>query len=170
MSLANAQIETAIGACHVLQYRVDNVNMHIGELARSANVNVQTIRFYERQSLLPRPLRSAAGYRVYDARDLERVLFIKRNQELGFTLAEINELLNIHTTFAKIRRPLRRNTKEVQAIIAMGHHRLKTINQKIRLLHDMRRNLTDVVQHLESASIASCPVAEPRRQSGSKKP
>jgi hypothetical protein len=68
-----------------------------------------------------------------------------------------------------MRRPLRRNTKEVQAIIAMGHHRLKTINQKIRLLHDIRRNLTGVVQHLESASIASCPVADPRRQSGSKK-
>jgi DNA-binding transcriptional MerR regulator len=145
------------------------MNMHIGELARGANVNVQTIRFYERQNLLPRPLRSAAGYRVYDARDLERVLFIKRNQELGFTLAEINELLQIHGAFAKMRRPLRRNTKEVQAIIAMGHHRLKTINQKIRLLHDIRRNLTGVVQHLESASIASCPVADPRRQSGSKK-
>ena len=132
-------------------------------------MNVQTIRFYERQSLLPRPLRSAAGYRVYDARDLERVLFIKRNQELGFTLAEINELLNIHATFAKMGGPLRRNTKEVQAIIAMGHRRLETINQKIRLLHDMRRNLTGVVQHLESARIASCPVAEPRRKNRSKK-
>lgn len=143
--------------------------MHIGELARSANVNIQTIRFYERQSLLPRPLRSAAGYRVYEARDLERVLFIKRNQELGFTLAEIDELLQIHGTFSKMRRPLRRNTKEVQGIINMGYHRLKTINQKIRLLHDMRRNLTSVVKHLESASIASCPVAKPGRPGGSKK-
>jgi len=142
--------------------------MHIGELARSANVNVQTIRFYERQSLLPRPLRSAAGYRVYGAGDLERVLFIKRNQELGFTLAEINELLNIHASFAKMRRPLRRNTKEVQAIIAMGYHRLKTINQKIRLLHDVRRNLIAVVQHLEGASIVSCPVAESPRKTRSK--
>jgi DNA-binding transcriptional MerR regulator len=127
------------------------MNMHIGELARSANVNVQTIRFYERQSLLPRPLRSAAGYRVYDSRDLERVLFIKRNQELGFTLAEINELLNIHGT------------------IAMGHHRLETINQKIRLLHDMRRNLTGVVQHLESANVATCPVSKPARKKTLKK-
>jgi DNA-binding transcriptional MerR regulator len=143
--------------------------MHIGELARSAHVNVQTIRFYERQSLLPRPFRNAAGYRVYDAGDLERVLFIKRNQELGFTLAEIKELLHIHGTLAKMRRPLRRNTKEVQAIIAMGYHRLETVNQKIRLLHDIRRNLTGVVRHLESARIASCPAAKPRRQSGSKK-
>jgi hypothetical protein len=68
-----------------------------------------------------------------------------------------------------MRRPLQRKTKEVQAIIAMGYHRLETINQKIRLLHDMRRNLTGVVRHLESASIASCPVAKPRWPSGSKK-
>jgi DNA-binding transcriptional MerR regulator len=145
------------------------MNMHIGELARSAKVNVQTIRFYERQSLLPRPLRSAAGYRVYDARDLERVLFIKRNQELGFTLAEINELLNIHGTFAKMRGTLQRNTKQIQAIIAMGHHRLETINQKIRLLHDMRRNLTGVVQHLESANVATCPVSKQARKKTLKK-
>jgi hypothetical protein len=51
----------------------------------------------------------------------------------------------------------------------MGCHRLETINQKIRLLHDMRRNLTAVVRHLEGASIASCPVAEPPRKRGSKK-
>src|SRR5438270_1275214 len=132
--------------------------MHIGELARSANVNVQTIRFYERQSLLARPMRSTAGYRLYEARDLERVIFIKRNQELGFTLAEIKELLDIHSALGRVRRPLRRNMKEVQAIIGMGRHRLQTINQKIRLLHDMRRNLSSVVQHLERSTVATCPV------------
>ena len=134
--------------------------MHIGELARSAQVNVQTIRFYERQGLLPRPMRSEAGYRCYEARDLERVIFIKRNQELGFTLAEINQLLQLHRTMLAMARPTRRKSGEVQAIIAMGHERLQTINQKIRTLHDMRRNLAAVVKHLESANIASCPVAK----------
>ena len=143
--------------------------MHIGELARSASVNVQTIRFYERQSLLPRPPRSDAGYRVYEARDLERVIFIKRNQELGFTLAEIKELLEIHGAMAAMRRPLRRKSEEVQAIVVMGRKRLETINQKIRTLHDMRRNLASVVQHLENANIATCPVAKPVRGHGSKK-
>jgi DNA-binding transcriptional MerR regulator len=143
--------------------------MHIGELARNAQVNVQTIRFYERESLLMRPPRSRAGYRIYEARDLERVIFIKRNQELGFTLAEIKELLDIHSALARVRRPLRRNMKEVQAIINMGRRRLETINQKIRLLHDMRRNLSSVVQHLESATIATCPVANLAPKKRSKK-
>ena len=134
--------------------------MHIGELARSAQVNVQTIRFYERQGLLPRQARTAAGYRSYEARDLERVIFIKRNQELGFTLAEIQPLFEIHERMMGLSRSPRRNSNEVQAILAMGRERLETINAKIRTLHDMRRNLAAVVKHLESPNIATCPVGK----------
>jgi MerR family copper efflux transcriptional regulator len=132
--------------------------MHIGELARSAQVNVQTIRFYERQGLLPRPARTAAGYRLYEARDLERVIFIQRNQELGFTLAEIQQLFELHDAMLATSRRTRRNSDEVQAIIAMGRERLQTINRKIQTLHDMRRNLAAVVKHLESANVATCPI------------
>jgi MerR family copper efflux transcriptional regulator len=132
--------------------------MHIGELARSAQVNVQTIRFYERQGLLPRPGRTAAGYRIYEARDLERVIFIQRNQELGFTLAEIQQLFELHDAMLATSRRTRRNSDEVQAIIAMGRERLQTINRKIQTLHDMRRNLAAVVKHLESANVATCPI------------
>jgi DNA-binding transcriptional MerR regulator len=142
--------------------------MHIGELARNAQVNVQTIRFYERQGLLPRPMRSEAGYRCYESKDLERVIFIKRNQELGFTLTEIRQLFELHEVMIGVSRPPRRNSGEVQAIIAMGQERLRTINQKIRTLHDMRRNLAAVVKHLEGANIATCPVvispAQKKRQ------
>jgi MerR family copper efflux transcriptional regulator len=134
--------------------------MHIGELARGAQVNVQTIRFYERQGLLPRPIRTAAGYRCYDARDLERVIFIQRNQELGFTLAEIQQLFQLHEAMIATSRRTRRNSDEVQAIIAMGRERLQTINRKIQTLHDMRRNLTAVVKHLESTNVATCPIGD----------
>ena len=133
--------------------------MHIGELARSAQVNVQTIRFYERQGLLPRPMRSATGYRCYEATDLERVIFIQRNQELGFTLAEIQQLLTLHAAMVATSQGRRRKSEEVQAVIAMGRERLQTINRKIRTLHDMRRNLAAAVKHLERANIATCPVA-----------
>ena len=134
--------------------------MHIGELARSAQVNVQTIRFYERQGLLPRPARTGAGYRCYEARDLERVIFIKRNQELGFTLAEIQPLFEIHERMMGLSRSPRRKSHEVQAILTMGRERLQMINAKIRTLHDMRRNLAAVVKHLEKANVATCPVAK----------
>jgi DNA-binding transcriptional MerR regulator len=73
-----------------------------GELAKRGGVNIETIRYYERRGLLPKPPRSAAGYRLFSLDDDRRVRFIKRAQELGFSLKEIEELLALqnepHTT------------------------------------------------------------------------
>ncbi len=73
--------------------RDEEALMKIGELAGRAGVNVQTIRYYERRGLLPEPDRRPSGYREYEPQVLERLHFIKRAQELGFTLSEIGELL-----------------------------------------------------------------------------
>ena len=70
--------------------------MRIGEISARAGVNVQTIRFYEREKLLRKPLRTVSGYRKFEEGDLERVRFIKDSQRLGFSLKEIKELLEIH--------------------------------------------------------------------------
>lgn len=67
--------------------------MRIAELARRAGAKVSTVRFYERRELLPAPLRSPNGYRVYDAQDVRRVRFLRRGQELGFTLNELAEFV-----------------------------------------------------------------------------
>jgi len=67
--------------------------MKIGELAETAGVNVQTIRYYERRGLLPEPARRPSGYREYQPETLDRLRFIRRAQELGFTLTEIGDLL-----------------------------------------------------------------------------
>lgn len=67
--------------------------MQIGELAERADVNVQTVRYYERRGLLPEPDRSPSGYRSYDEHDLLRLRFILRAKGLGFTLSEVGELL-----------------------------------------------------------------------------
>jgi Hg(II)-responsive transcriptional regulator len=67
--------------------------MRIGEVAAEAAVNIQTLRYYERVGLLPKPGRLTSGYRAYDRTAVRRVRFIKRAQELGFTLAEISDLL-----------------------------------------------------------------------------
>ncbi|MCA1605139.1 MAG: MerR family transcriptional regulator, partial [Acidobacteria bacterium] len=63
--------------------------MKAGELARNVGINVQTLHYYERIGLLPRPERSAANYRIYSDAALRRVQFIKKAQATGFTLAEI---------------------------------------------------------------------------------
>ncbi|MGH7145311.1 MAG: MerR family DNA-binding protein [Planctomycetota bacterium] len=65
----------------------------IGEVARRVAVNVETLRYYERRKLLPLPPRSRAGYRRYPLETVKRVRFIKRAQELGFSLKEIRDLL-----------------------------------------------------------------------------
>jgi DNA-binding transcriptional MerR regulator len=67
--------------------------LKIGEVARLAGVGVETLRFYERSGLLNRPARSEGGYRLYDARTLKTLEFIRRAQSLGFTLEEIKRII-----------------------------------------------------------------------------
>lgn len=135
------------------------MDMHIGELARTAGVNIQTIRFYERQALLPKPARNSSGYRSYEGKDVERVTFIKRNQELGFTLTEIKQLMQLHGSMATLPKPLRRKPDQVRAIISLGRERLSVIDEKVRLLRAMRRELSAVVEYLENMSGTVCPVS-----------
>lgn len=70
----------------------------IGAFAKAAGVRTDTIRYYERDGLLPPPARTAAGYRLYDDSDLERVRFIRKAQGLGFTLSEIAALLALRAS------------------------------------------------------------------------
>jgi len=133
--------------------------MRSGELARNAGVNLQTIRFYERQGLLPKPARTASGYRSYDQSDLERVLFIKRNQEIGFTLAEIKQLMDLHRVLASMGpRQFRKRPSELQGIIELGRERLMAINEKAKMLNSMRQQLEWLLQQLESSHLVTCPV------------
>ncbi|MHB1298058.1 MAG: MerR family transcriptional regulator, partial [Gemmatimonadaceae bacterium] len=91
----------------------------IGELARRARVNVQTVRYYERRGLLAEPPRRDSGYRDYDEGTLDRLRFIRRAQELGFTLTEIGELLAIRldpeTTAADVKGRATRKIEEIDA-------------------------------------------------------
>ena len=70
--------------------------MTIGKLAKKADVGVETIRFYERKGLLKKPS-AKSGFRQYSVEDAQKIRFIKRAQELGFTLNEVQELLKINT-------------------------------------------------------------------------
>lgn len=65
----------------------------IGEVARRADVHRETVRYYERRNLIDKPARRRSGYRIFTQRHIDQIRFIKRSQELGFTLSEIEELL-----------------------------------------------------------------------------
>src|SRR2546430_10273604 len=73
----------------------DAMALKIGEVVERGGVNLQTIRYYEREKLLPEPPRLPSGYRMFPEQTVHRVRFIKRAQELGFSLAEIRDLLSI---------------------------------------------------------------------------
>ncbi|HRK30632.1 MAG TPA: MerR family DNA-binding protein [Tepidisphaeraceae bacterium] len=121
------------------------------DLARQGGINVESIRFYERERLLPKPPRTASGYRVFTTDDVRRVRFIKRAQELGFSLREIKELLALRfepdTSCADVRE--RAETK------------LSDIDQKIRDLKRMRKALARLTTACPGrGSVNECPILE----------
>jgi MerR family transcriptional regulator, mercuric resistance operon regulatory protein len=105
----------------------------IAGLARAAGVNVETVRFYQRRGLIPEPSRPLGGVRRYAQEDADRIRFIKRAQAMGFTLAEIETLLELRT---------RRSCKATREIAST---KLRLIDERIRALRGLRRELARLV-------------------------
>lgn len=123
----------------------------IGEVATLASVSIDTVRYYERRKLLPRPARSGGGFRLFTLETVERVKFIKQAQELGFSLDEISELLTTG------------GTQECQRVRDLLRGKLTELDERMRMMREFRRTLA---QHLaacekeleERGSKAQCPV------------
>jgi MerR family copper efflux transcriptional regulator len=133
--------------------------MRIGELAAIAEVNIQTLRFYEREGLLRPPLRTAAGYRSYAESDLERVRFIRLCQGLGFTLREIHDLLQLHRELSEFDGKTVMKADAVREIVMMTSQRLAVIDEKLATLNAMRTELTSLAKALTDGGPAVCPVS-----------
>ncbi|MDX1578218.1 MAG: MerR family DNA-binding protein [Gemmatimonadota bacterium] len=122
-----------------------------GQLARNAEVNVETIRYYERRGLLPEPPRTEAGYRQYRPEIVGRIRFIKRAQRLGFTLREIAELLDMRIDPGTNCAEVRQRAERKQA----------TIDAKVRELRRIRSALDELVRACEErSSTGECPILE----------
>ena len=123
----------------------------IGRLAREVGVNLETVRYYERRGLLPRPPRSSSGYRLFPADTARRLRFIRRAQDLGFSLGEIRELLSLRMSASARSTDIR---KRAEAKIA-------DIDAKIRSLDGMKKTLRKLTDACEGcAPIAKCPILE----------
>jgi MerR family copper efflux transcriptional regulator len=138
---------------------VQNTYMRIGELAARAEVNIQTLRFYEREGLLGPPARTASGYRNYTESDLERVRFIRLCQGLGFTLREIQHLLALHKSVAEYRGTVKMKPAAVREIVTLANERLELIDEKLMALSSMRAELTALVAALTGDSPGTCPIS-----------
>jgi MerR family transcriptional regulator, copper efflux regulator len=106
----------------------------IGRLAERAGVGVETIRFYERRGLIPEPRRTASGYRQYPSGEVSRLRFIRRAQELGFSLAEIRELLSLRLDSAS----------DCSAVRERAERKIETIDAKIRDLRRVKNALAEL--------------------------
>ncbi|MEW6213579.1 MAG: MerR family DNA-binding protein [Acidobacteriota bacterium] len=123
----------------------------IGRLAAESGVNLETIRYYERLGLLPKPPRTASGYRRYTTDAVRRVRFIKQAQMLGFSLKEIAELLSLRvdpaTTCADIKQKAERKIDDIE--------------EKIRTLRRMKEALAKVsASCIGRGPTSECPILE----------
>lgn len=119
----------------------------IGQVARRAGVEVDTIRFYERRGLLEEPPRSDSGYRLYSDEAVERLQFIRRAKDLGFTLNEIDDLLPL----------LAAPTTPTTKLREQAQSKLENIDAKLRALERMRDTLLELVQACDQSD-EGCPI------------
>jgi MerR family mercuric resistance operon transcriptional regulator len=121
-----------------------------GALAKSSGVNGETIRYYEKIGLMPNPMRSAGGHRIYDRAHLKRLSFIRRTRELGFALREIRGLLELvdggEYTCAEVR--------DRTAV------HLDDVSQRIRDLQKMQQTLSTMVSECDGGLVPDCPIVD----------
>ena len=122
--------------------------MTIGRLARHAGVGIDTIRFYERRGLLPEPARTPAGYRLYPRQAAARLRFIRRAKGLGFTLDEIESLLELQDVGG-----------QKSIVKGLTRKKLSQIDSKIEDLSRIREVLSELESKCSgSGDLSGCPI------------
>lgn len=124
--------------------------MRAGEIAAQAGVNRQTLRFYEREGLVPAPRRQDNGYRDYPVSTIALVRFIKHAQELGFTLDEARAL-------ADLRRAPGANRLKVRTL---AEQKREDVRQRVRGLQAIERALTELIDSCCRSKAPRCPIIE----------
>ena len=122
----------------------------IGRLSNQTGCKVETIRYYEKAGIIPAPPRTAGGHRVYGGEHVQRLGFIRRSRELGFSLDEVRALLCLADGGEY-------NCGKVKVITL---HHLESVKDKIRDLRKLERTLTTISNQCEGGIAPSCPIIE----------
>jgi Cd(II)/Pb(II)-responsive transcriptional regulator len=125
--------------------------MRIGELARQAGVDVQTVRYYEREGLLDAPARTGSGYRAYSAEDLERLNFVRHCRSLDMPLAEIKRLI-------KLSRDTQLSCDQVNELVRTHLERVKAKRNALQALEAQLEALS--AQCASGHRVADCGILE----------
>lgn len=124
----------------------------IGQVAKRAGVGIDTVRFYEREGLIDEPPRRPSGYRQYPPDTVQRVRFIRRAKELGFTLPEIQELISLRDGGAGRRR---------KDVLILAQAKMRDIDQRLAKLQAMRSALYGLIETCACGQgRATCPILE----------
>ncbi len=125
--------------------------MRIGTVARECEVNVDTIRYYEREGLLPPPRRRPSGYREYGRDAVRRLRFIRRAKDLGFSLDDIRELLNLSVD----------REHGVKGVKQRAQARLASVEQRLAHLERMRDGLKTLIADCPGhGPLGECPILQ----------
>jgi MerR family transcriptional regulator, mercuric resistance operon regulatory protein len=124
--------------------------LSIGELARLTGVHIETIRYYERISMLPKAARTEGGRRSYGHEDTRVLAFIRRARDLGFSLNEVRALLHLGA-------PAQATCAEVRALADVH---LRAIRSKLADLVSLEAILTDAVNQCSGETVPRCPVLD----------
>jgi MerR family mercuric resistance operon transcriptional regulator len=125
-------------------------DLTIGQLAKASGIGVETIRYYEREGVLEAPRRGANGYRRYPPETVVRLGFVRRAKALGFSLAEIRELLG-----------LAQPTGDRARVKALAQHKLAEIDRRIEELRRMRAALAELDRQCSGhGPVEGCPIIE----------
>ncbi|KRW58480.1 Cu(I)-responsive transcriptional regulator [Pseudomonas sp. TTU2014-080ASC] len=130
--------------------------MNIGQAARRSGLSAKMIRYYESIDLLPAARRTDSGYRLYTEQDLHRLAFIKRSRDLGFSLADVGQLLALWED-------RQRASADVKAL-AQGH--IDELERKINELSSLRDTLKDLIQHCQGNDRPDCPILKDLESGG----
>ena len=129
--------------------------MKISEAAASSGCHLETIRYYERMGLMPKPHRTASGYREYSDGEVDRLRFITRSRDLGFSLDEIRSLLRLESD----------RTLSCSEIDAIAREHLADIRSKIRELNRIARELDRTIGACSGGARGQCSILATLRES-----
>lgn len=122
----------------------------IGDLGKATGTKVETVRYYERIGLLPKPPRTGGNYRSYGQRELDRLSFIRRARDLGFSLDQVRALLDLSD----------HRERECATVDGLARAHLEEVERKIADLTALQRELTALIGSCQGGLVGECRIIE----------
>jgi len=129
---------------------MSNNRLSIGKAAEMSGLNVETIRFYEKEGLVPEPGRTEGGHRLYSKDQVARLVFIRRSRKLGFSMTQVRQILSL----------VDREQVSCEAVKSIADDHIDDIRARIADLRKMERTLNRLSRECSGKDIPDCPIID----------